>query len=556
MKLILLLFATLVICQSTFCQPPSYVSKKAESVFIDKRDNKEYKTVTIGTQVWLAENFAYLPMVDTVNVSVYGYKGSSINKAKASVSYQKYGALYSWEYANKLAPEGWHLPTDADWLQLEKNLGIPQEIVNTIGWRGPNNEANKLKPDGNTGFLVVFGGWRTDYGKFNFQDEHANFWCADSFDNERAFERLVGVRNGRVGREYGNKGCGFSVRYVRNMAADEATTIPGKSWENIEKKEVYGWNTGKLNSLYDFVKDSTNATGVVVIQSGKLLFDYGNTEELSYIASCRKSILSMLYGKYIEEGKIDLKKTIGELGVDDIGGLLPIEKTATVLDLIQSRSDVYHDAGNSGGNDFLFTKRGSVKPGTHYIYNNWDFNAAGYVFEKRTGLDIHTAFEKDIATKIGLEDWDKKKQFRSGDTTKSKFTAYHFMFSTRDMARIGYLLLRYGRWKDEQVIPENWVKQMTSITTSFEEMKLADPRLKDWPWYPWGYGLMWRIWDSPAQKPELKRAYTATGNMGQYITVIPSQDIVIALKTKSDYGRSTEYEDYLSFINKIIDAKR
>jgi uncharacterized protein (TIGR02145 family) len=216
MKLILLLFATILLYQSSFCQSPSYVSKNGEAVFIDKRDNKAYKTVTIGTQVWFAENFAYLPMVDTVNVSVYGYKGSSIKKAKASASYQKYGALYSWEYANKLAPEGWHLPTDADWLQLEKTLGIPQEIVNTIGWRGPNNEANKLKPDGNTGFNIVFGGWRTDYGKFNFQDEHANFWCADFYDKERAFERLIGARNGRVGREYGNKGCGFSVRYVRN----------------------------------------------------------------------------------------------------------------------------------------------------------------------------------------------------------------------------------------------------------------------------------------------------------------------------------------------------
>ncbi|RYF26929.1 MAG: hypothetical protein EOO42_00055 [Flavobacteriales bacterium] len=546
--IIIYIFASLSITTS-YCQ-------NVAGVFLDKRDHREYKTVTIGKQVWFAENFAYLPQVDTVDISVFGYKGHSIKEAKSTMSFKKYGALYSWNSAKKFAPDGWRLPTDADWQQLEKEIGIDKSKVNQIGWRGEKNEVEQLKATEPSRFNVVFGGWRTDYGEFKFQGMHANFWCADSYDRRRAYERLIGINNAKIGREYGNKGCGFSVRYIRDMPIEAAISYPDKNWKYLDKSEQFGWNSEKLNKLNDFVRDSTNTTGLVIIQSGKILFDYGNTEELSYISSCRKSILSMLYGKYVENGTIDLNKKLSDLKIDDIGGILPSEKQATINDLIKSKPGVYHLASDEGGNEFLFPARGSKKPGTHYVYNNWDFNAAGFIFEQETGQSIYNAFDKDIAQHIGLEDWDITKQVKSGDTTKSKFLAYHFVFSTRDMARIGYLLLRNGQWKDQKVIPKKWISQMTTITTSLEEMKTVDPRLKEWPFYKWGYGLMWRVWDSPDQLPEFNKAYTATGNAGQYITVIPSLDMVITLKTKIDYGRRTEYDVYDKLLNKVIDAKK
>jgi CubicO group peptidase (beta-lactamase class C family) len=88
--------------------------------------------------------------------------------------------------------------------------------------------------------------------------------------------------------------------------------------------------------------DSAHTTGIVVIQGGKVLFEYGDIQELSYLASCRKSILSMLYGPFIENGTIKLNTNIEQLRLDDIGGLLPIEKKATIKDLLTARSGVYH----------------------------------------------------------------------------------------------------------------------------------------------------------------------------------------------------------------------
>lgn len=346
----------------------------------------------------------------------------------------------------------------------------------------------------------------------------------------------------------------FTINQNR-LFSQNKITYPDNEWEMMENVSDYGWNQNKINKLYRYAIDSTNATGIIVIQSGKMIYDYGDTHEVSYIASVRKSVLSMLYGKYVEDGTINLDKTLSELNIDDVGGLLDIEKNATVLDILKSKSGVFHPASNPGGNEWLFPERGSKEPGTYFIYNNWDFNVAGFIFEQETGKNIYDTFESDIAMKINFQQWDRTKQIKSGDTTKSKFLAYHFDLSTRDMARLGYLMLRKGKWKGEQIIPKSWINKITSITTSYKDMYQVDPRLKDWPWWKWGQGIMWRIWDSPNISEEFIGAYTATGNQGQYITIIPSMDIVIALKTKGVYGRRTNKESYEKFLYELFKAK-
>lgn len=63
----------------------------------------------------------------------------------------------------------------------------------------------------------------------------------------------------------------------------------------------------------------------MIVVGGKVLYEYGDIEELSYIASCRKSVLAMLYGKYVDNKKINLDLTLSELNIDDNLGLFPIE---------------------------------------------------------------------------------------------------------------------------------------------------------------------------------------------------------------------------------------
>src|SRR5436190_625914 len=310
----------------------------------------------------------------------------------------------------------------------------------------------------------------------------------------------------------------FFVLLLPFLALSQTTKIvtgndqlyPDSAWEQITDLAAFGWSTPQLDELKKFIIDSSHTTGMFVIQHGKVLFQYGDIQELSYLASCRKSVLSMLYGPFVENGKIDLNKTIGQMGLDDIGGLLPIEKQASIKDLLTARSGVYHAASNSGDATDMAPKRGSIKPGSFWLYNNWDFNIAGYILEKETGKSIYDLIDSILAGPLQMQDWRKDVQRKSGDNTKSKYPAYHMWFSTRDMARIGYLMLRNGKWKQRQIIPANWIKTSTSIVTSNQEAVQNKTA-----YFNFGYGYLWWIWDKPVNTGYYEGAYSAMGAYGQ-----------------------------------------
>ena len=193
--------------------------KYFKNEFIDLRDNHIYKTVKIGNQTWMAENLAYMPFVCNPNsregIWVYNFIGNDITEARKTIEYQKYGCLYNFETATQICPEGWHLPDDDEWKQFEIALGMKKSDADTTIWRG-SNQGNLLKDGSITGFSALFGGWRTGTSKFNFVNEHANFWTSTEYDETRSYERLLNINGAKVGRSVGNKDCGFSVRCIKN----------------------------------------------------------------------------------------------------------------------------------------------------------------------------------------------------------------------------------------------------------------------------------------------------------------------------------------------------
>src|SRR5882757_8760574 len=209
--------------------------------------------------------------------------------------------------------------------------------------------------------------------------------------------------------------------FVTSLKAQE---YPDKDWTYDEHPLQSGWNQSKLDHLHQFIHDSTQITGFMIVRHGTIVFDYGDLEENSYIASCRKSILAMLYGPHIKSGEINLDKTLKELNIDDVGGLLPIEKEATVRDVISARSGVFHEASYPGDYLEFAPKRGSVRPSKYWLYSNWDFNVAGYIFEKQTHRNIYDEVERLLAVPLHMQDWNRSLQHKEGDTSKSKFLAY------------------------------------------------------------------------------------------------------------------------------------
>jgi len=345
----------------------------------------------------------------------------------------------------------------------------------------------------------------------------------------------------------------LSALAVIGYASAEAQTVfPGEAWEYVEKEalENHGWSAEVLAKTTEFIRDESNTTGLVIVDRGRVVYRYGDIEELSYVASVRKSILAMLYGYWVENGIIDLETTLEELGMDDIGGLLPIEKKATAEHLIKARSGVYHPASYSGDDLDEAPPRGSQQPGTYMLYSNWDFNAAGFVFEKLTRRDIYDELQAQLAIPLQFEDWDRSIQKKAGNLTISQYAAYPIWVSTRDMARIGYLMLREGEWNGEQIVSKEWVRRITSVVTPLEEMNPLDRR----DGY-FGYGNMWWVWDGPKAIGPFEGAYTARGAWGQYITVFPSLELVLAHKTNNVYQRRTDWKSVERIIELLFEAQ-
>lgn len=331
-----------------------------------------------------------------------------------------------------------------------------------------------------------------------------------------------------------------------------APTFPGEEWEFVPRQSLaaYGWSGEGLQKAAAFLRDTSNATGLVVVDRGRIVYDFGDIEELSYIASARKSILAMLYGDWVEKGIIDLDATIGELGMDDIGGLLDVEKQATVQHLITARSGVYHPASYSGDDLSQAPPRGSQKPGSYMLYSNWDFNAAGYVFELLTGRSIYDEIQSQLAIPMQFQDWDRSAQAKAGDLTVSRYAAYPIWVSTRDMARVGLVMLNEGNWNGQEIISPEWARRITSVVTPLEEMNPVSRREGFM-----GYGHMWWVFDGPRAEGPFEGAYWAWGAWGQWIAVFPALDLVVAHKTNNAYERQTPLSSWHRTLELILEAK-
>lgn len=229
---------------------PVIEEEETSGTFVDERDNREYSWVKIGEQIWMAENLKYLPSVvgpgtgsnSEAYCYVYGYDGTSISAAKATENYATYGVLYNWPAAMNgaessdanpsgvqgICPDGWHLPSDAEWKQLEMYLGMSETDVNSTGWRG-TVEGGKLKEAGTThwadpnagannesGFTALPGGYRYVDGYFGGVRDYGDWWSSAEYDTSNAWYRGLGYDDSNVYRGNTVKSMGFSVRCLRD----------------------------------------------------------------------------------------------------------------------------------------------------------------------------------------------------------------------------------------------------------------------------------------------------------------------------------------------------
>ncbi|MDD4258167.1 MAG: FISUMP domain-containing protein [Bacteroidales bacterium] len=239
MKKTIVYFFALVFIYS--CTP-----QDAPNTFTDSRDGKVYKTVTIGEQVWMAENLAYLPNVvgprtgsfTEPHYYVYDFFGGTVAAAKATTRYQTYGVLYNWPAALTACPPGWHLPSDAEWTQLEEYLiangynydgtttgdKIAISLASANEWYSSthtgaigNNNAAYDAYRNKSGFTALPGGYRDRNGEFDYVGSYGRWWSSTQNNTNNAWYRRLHYNYSYVFRDYYYvKDYGFSVRCLRD----------------------------------------------------------------------------------------------------------------------------------------------------------------------------------------------------------------------------------------------------------------------------------------------------------------------------------------------------
>lgn len=344
---------------------------------------------------------------------------------------------------------------------------------------------------------------------------------------------------------------------IRGSAQEPQFRFPQKSWETV-KPESVGYSSAKLDALRAWLS-TQQTTALHVSVGGVAFFEYGDLKRVSKVASVRKSVLAMLFGKYVENGTINLRKTVEDLGLNDVQAFLPIEKHATLEHLLTARSGIYLPTANKELTD-LSPRRASQAPGTYFQYQNWDFNAAGTAFETLTGKDIFAALEDDLAKPIGMQDFDRKLQRKNDEMPITKHPEYAMYLSTRDMARLGLLMLADGRWGDQQVMPKGWASRITTLVTPFSEIHPMSIGAFRSQIGRWGYGMLWWAWDAPILSDSVtgdyQGAFSAIGSNGQYITVLPAREMVFTHKVDFDQdgGRHITPSEFHTLLQMVLDS--
>ena len=175
---------------------------KSLSTLTDSRDGQTYKTVTIGSQTWMAENLNF----ETADSYCYSIEPSYC---------AKYGRLYTWAAAKIACPTGWHLPTKAEYETLFSAVGgdsvASAKLKSTSGWSQEGNGTDDYL------FSVLPAGFRYSRNAF-FGNEgyEAHFWTSTEEDSDNAYYIYMFHLSDTAYLRNGSKNFGYSVRCVKD----------------------------------------------------------------------------------------------------------------------------------------------------------------------------------------------------------------------------------------------------------------------------------------------------------------------------------------------------
>jgi CubicO group peptidase (beta-lactamase class C family) len=343
---------------------------------------------------------------------------------------------------------------------------------------------------------------------------------------------------------------------------------PTTGWRSCEPEQV-GMRTDKLLEFLSYMANTFKGTkGVIVIKNGYIVaegynkdydsFDHGkNSTHRSF--SVAKSVLSSLVGIAVEQGTMRLDDPVYQsypewqsLPSSDLRRQITIEHLLNLtsgLDWSEDWYNVFTYPEQDGwhvvwDNDdpvgYVLSKESQYPPGTHFLYSTGDPTLLSGVFEASTGMTAEAYANANLFTKIGMTS-----AVYTTDAQGHTKCADDLNATLRDYARFGYLFLNNGQWEGEQVVPAQWVAD--SINND------ACP-LDDEYAYLWHTNVDAR--DGMQGDPLdiiPDDTYYAEGIYGQYVWIIPSEDLVVATVSEAITDNLIGYKFFKKLIPCIDD---
>ncbi len=277
-------------------------------------------------------------------------------------------------------------------------------------------------------------------------------------------------------------------------------------------------------------------------------YQHRKPTEQAHVFSVTKSVVSILVGIAVDEGRLRLDQTLAQLLPDHVSVMTPAQQAITLKQLLTMTAGVSVDDGgmNLEAEDpvkSILAFGMTSDPGTRFGYSDGSAHLVATVLRRvidrpildyareklfdPLGIDTHPAWEgSDLTTKNGFDDAGFAWLI---DSTGVHSGGYGLRLTAPDLVKIGQLYLDGGRWKGRQLVSESWVTESTSNQLTAEQGKGGDQ-----------YGYFW--W--PINEPE-SPGYLAAGAWYQRIFVIPSRRLVIVVTAdRSDYAESVITTDF------------
>jgi len=331
------------------------------------------------------------------------------------------------------------------------------------------------------------------------------------------------------------------------------------SWEvsSLDEHEV---DSQKIRELMHqiYANNLKNIHSILLIKNGKLILEeyfYGYHRNLKHhVASVTKSVTSILLGIARDKGgEIVLdKKLITYLPEykDVLSNGAKSEITLAHLLTMRaglewnefSRKNFQHLYYGSGDTiKYILEKKMVDAPGQRFFYSTGLSTVLGRILENATGFDVDRFAADYLFTPLGISDYYWQ---RTPDGTV--LTGSSLFLRPRDMAKLGYLFLKDGVWKDKQIVSKKWVREsiFPHVTYPHDKGDLISGT---------GYGYQWWRGTSRIEDRDIK-AFYAAGHGGQFSCIIPSLDTIIVITSQIDNNDTGDFRAYSVIDNYIIPA--